>query len=176
MSILCVINHNEICEYLGLVHCVNPDKKVDIFSQFSSCKHIFVTFVYFFVKSSVVFCKVIVLQISPIWLISVGNISQKKGSNNILQLGIKNVVWFLFIKAWSHCSAFYWLNERVRILHGVIQPIECVLFASWSLSFSLSLQWDRVFTLMCIKHCILNVICPWILFIELGGKYRVYSA
>ena len=33
--------------------------------------------------------------------------------------------------------------------HTLIQPIECVLFASLSLSFSLVLQWDRAFRLFC---------------------------
>ena len=64
------------------------------------------------------------------------------------------------LKARSHCSdnendndkdarnAFYWLNERVRTLRGAIQPIECILFASGSFLFSLSLQCDSAFTLM----------------------------
>ena len=29
-------------------------------------------------------------------------------------------------------NALYWLNECVRILRGAIQPIERVLFATWS--------------------------------------------
>ena len=38
--------------------------------------------------------------------------------------------------------ALDWLNKCGRILRGAIQPIECVLFASLLLSFSLSLQCD----------------------------------
>ena len=38
--------------------------------------------------------------------------------------------------------ALDWLNEHGRILRGAFQPIECVLSASLSLSFSLSLQCD----------------------------------
>ena len=38
-----------------------------------------------------------------------------------------------------------WLNKSGRTLGGAIQPIECVLFASLSLSFSLSLQCDLAF-------------------------------
>ena len=40
--------------------------------------------------------------------------------------------------------ALNWLNQRGRILHGAIQPIDCVLFASLALSFSL--QYDSALT------------------------------
>ena len=62
--------------------------------------------------------------------------------------------WFR-VKAESHCSdnendndhdaeyAFYWLNCSTQNMHTLIQPMECVFFALLSLSFSLSLQWDR---------------------------------
>ena len=41
-------------------------------------------------------------------------------------------------------NAFYWLNCSTQNTHTLIQPIECVIFAS----FSFSLQWDRAFTLV----------------------------
>ena len=43
--------------------------------------------------------------------------------------------------------ALDWLYKRARIMYVVIQPTECILFASWSISFSLSLQCDWSFTL-----------------------------
>ena len=43
--------------------------------------------------------------------------------------------------------ALNWLNERRRIQRGAFQPIECVLFALWSLSLLLSLQCDLTLTL-----------------------------
>ena len=41
--------------------------------------------------------------------------------------------------------ALDWLNEHGRILRGAFQPIECVLFALWLLSFPLSLQSELAF-------------------------------
>ena len=52
--------------------------------------------------------------------------------------------------------ALDWLNKFGCILCGAIQPMECLLFSSLSLSLSLSLQWDRALTLMC-KQCILSL-------------------
>ena len=52
--------------------------------------------------------------------------------------------------------ALDWLNERGCILQGAIQPIECILFALWSLSFSLSLQCDLALSLGCCLHLLTN--------------------
>ena len=58
-----------------------------------------------------------------------------------------------------------WLNERGHILHEAIQPIECVLFAS----FSLSLQCDSALSCACgVRRFVYLIICLLFLFMKVA--------